>query len=634
MNINKYLDNIFSSIDSNIKLDAEQKRVVLNNNKNLLVIAGAGSGKTTVISAKVKYLTEIKKINPKEILLISFTNESVNDLKKQIHEKFLIPVSIKTFHQFGLEIIKKNKKIKIIDNLENILNTYFSRDIYFTNNYYEFLEYFLFYFSTYKKKKLKSFTNQYFNSIEELAINNFLEIYNIKVKYKVVNFNRIISQFIFNYKQKKVIINYLNKKTINKKKKNIIYINLVKGPHILNTLQEELYKLNIFNYKTIKIDDINYNSFIKLCYSFISTYKTNYSDYSYFQELSKKHINNKRLSLFLKVIFNAYKYYTKYNKNNNILDFNDIINEAIKILKINSQINYKYIIVDEFQDISKNRLKLLLLLKNIKIMAVGDDWQAIYGFAGSNIIDFLNFSKIVQNCSVLSINKTYRNSQQLIDIAGNFIMKNNNQIKKKLLSDKSINNPIIIHFYDNTNNLAEIIYNILTKINNKDDRILILGRYKFDIKVIIDKKYFDIKNNKLICLKENFNLSFLTVHASKGLTFDNVIILNTKNDIYGFPSQIIDDYEISILKNREPYFVAEERRLFYVALTRTKNKNYILAPISNPSNFILELMNDNISIINHTKKRIKKKIYICKNCGIPLKGHNKNIYCFKCKRKI
>ena len=636
--IEKYLDTIFEQANLNIKLDQEQKQVILDNHENCLVIAGAGSGKTTVISAKVKYLIDIKKVDPNNILVISFTKESVNDLKKQIINNLNLNINIETFHKLALEIIGKNQKFTICDNLENILNIYFSRDIYFTDYYLEYLEY-LYTFFYKQNTNYYKIDNYKVITLEEVAIINFLKLTNIKFKYEIVNFNQIISKFILYINNKKIIINYLKKdRKIIRKKANSF--NIIKGTSILTTLKNILLKLDIFNYKIMEDEDIEYRKFLSLCTSFINNYKVNYIDNQYLKKLKTKYINNYQLTLFITIITRALKYYTNHNQNNNIIDFNDIINQAVKKLKNISFTKYKYVIIDEFQDISKNRLEIIKLLSqnHSKIIAFGDDWQAIFGFAGSDVNLFINFPKIFRDCNILKISKTYRNSQQLINLAGNFIMNNNYQLKKQLLSDKTLFNPVIVYFYDKNNIKSELIYNIILEIINVNpsSRILILGRYKFSLKEIIDKKYFDIIDNKLVCLNLNVDITFLTAHASKGLTFDETIILDVNDNIYGFPSQIVDNYELQILKNEEKYYLEEERRLFYVALTRTKNHNYIISDIENPSIYLLELLkNKNIKNINLTKTKLKINKTICYNCGYFFsKNKKRNLICPKCHNKI
>lgn len=607
---NDYLDTIFNDVDKNIKLDSEQKNIVIDKNKNLLVIAGAGSGKTTVISAKAKYMVEKRNIKPEEILIISFTNEAVNNLKEQINKKFNLKIDICTFHKLGLKIIN-NKMYKIADNLENILLNYFLRDIYFTDNYLFYLEYYYIYICNMKLNNLK-YNNFLVACLEDIAINNFLKMTNINYKYEIVNFNNVISKYTIFYNNKTIIIRLLKKY----KKNNGKYIDLYIRSNFLNKLQKEL-EIFKFDYYKLKNDDKNFYHFLNLCYSFIQNYKVNYLTQDYFDFLENKYISDYRISLFLKIIKNSFIYYSNYNDQNMILDFNDMVNKSINVLNENYNFKYKYIIIDEFQDISVNRLRLLQIFSNnnVGIIAFGDDWQAIYGFAGSDINLFINFNNYFYNSKILYINHTYRNSQELINISGNYIMKNKIQFKKNLVSSKRIENPIKLIVYSTNDNMAKLLYQVIKNIYDldKNKKILILSRYKFDIKEFIDDDYIKFKNNKVFCKDINTTIAYLTIHSSKGMTYDEVIILNLKNDVYGFPSKIICDKEISILKCEESFLYAEERRLFYVALTRTKNHNYIFVPHDNPSYFILELLNDNKNI-NNMNINLKKYVF-CNNCG-------------------
>ena len=114
-------------------------------------------------------------------------------------------------------------------------------------------------------------------------------------------------------------------------------------------------------------------------------------------------------------------------------------------------LHFKYIIVDEYQDISRQRFDLTKALSEVtdaKIIAVGDDWQSIYAFSGSDITLFTKFAEKMGYAKMLKIVRTYRNSQEVIDIAGNFIQKNSAQIKKQLISPKTIEDPVIIYTYD------------------------------------------------------------------------------------------------------------------------------------------------------------------------------------------
>ena len=294
----------------------------------------------------------------------------------------------------------------------------------------------------------------------------------------------------------------------------------------------------------------------------------------------------------VKALLKLYDYYINYMKENNLIDFEDMINMCYEYLENNNvKLKYEYVIIDEFQDISLNRYKLIELISKIsgaKIIAVGDDWQAIFSFAGSEVNLFHEFSK---KATVLKITNTYRNSQELIDIAGCFVMKNNNQIKKQLKSNKELKKAInIIGVYKKTRGLCKIIDKLVSEYG-LNQKILLIGRYQFDIDSYVDNKRITKESSKIIYSKyTDLNITFLTAHASKGLGYDNVIILNVNNDEYGFPSlKKTDKIKKKLIRTEEDYLYAEERRLFYVALTRTKNKVYLLYDMGKKSVFLKEL---------------------------------------------
>lgn len=484
----EYFDNMFKNIDPNITLDENQRRIILTDEKYTMVIAGAGSGKTTTITAKVNYLIEKQKIKDEEIIIISFTNKAVEELKNRINNDFQHNVNVTTFHKLGYQIIKNNKK-----------------------------------------NPPKINTN---DEILKKCISNKEEKFNSKS-------NKIL-RYIKN------IINKIKRNTLDISKKR----------------QEQ---------KDIKIYQ-----------QYISLYK------------SKQKIKPDKKTEKL------YNEYQNQLKNNNQIDFDDIINEANEIIKNKKQINfkYKYIIIDEYQDISENRYNLIQNISkriNSKIMVVGDDWQCIYSFASSNINLFTNFKNNVEYCETMKIEKTYRNSQQLIDIAGEFIQKNKKQIKKQLTSDKQLSNPITMVIHKNKKikkAINEAIEYIIKKYGTQKN-ILILGRYQFDKNNILCDEIIGTQNNKLIYKNyKDLKIDYMTIHSSKGLGYDNVILINAKDGKMGFPSKTRTNKLLKqlIIEDKEIKY-AEERRLFYVALTRTKNEILILTPKTNYSEFIKEIKN-------------------------------------------
>lgn len=396
--------------------------------------------------------------------------------------------------------------------------------------------------------------------------------------------------------------------------------------------------------------------------NFISNFKTQGYQLEQFDKF-RASTKNIRTDLFLEICSICYLEYQKVLKENHCIDFQDMINESADIIhkRLISRdlLDFKYIIVDEYQDISRQRYNLIRELSQLchaKIVAVGDDWQSIYAFSDSILPLFTRFSQEVSYAQELKITHTYRNAQEIIDIAGTFIQKNSNQIKKKLISPKRISNPVIIRtysedpierqkggrYYSLAAEVEKAIEDII-KYNNQEIKhrvtsILLIGRYGFDARHLCVSSNFtyDEKTGKIYSTKysKQVKLQFLTAHSSKGLSAENVIIINAKDDIYGFPSKVDDDPILNlVVSNDQSYNYAEERRLFYVALTRTKNRVFIITPEKRPSEFIKELLSDTQSYPNVTLKgelKVSSNELItvqnrCPICGYPMKLRwNKN----------
>ena len=210
-------------------------------------------------------------------------------------------------------------------------------------------------------------------------------------------------------------------------------------------------------------------------------------------------------------------------------------------------------------------------------MCVGDDYQSIYRFSGCDIGMFLNFKNYFKGAKILKLCNTYRNSQELINVAGGFIMKNNRQIYKNLKSNKSLLKPIKIKYGSDLKNLIDVV-------SNKYQNILILGRNKFDI------KKFNLNYQDFTKYSET-KVRYMTIHSSKGLEEDCVIVINLSDGVLGMPNKIKNNNILKYVNNNKDIFpFEEERRLFYVALTRTKNEVYLLVDKKNPSIFVKELI--------------------------------------------
>ncbi len=467
-------------------LDNYQMKL-LNYDKNAIVIAGAGAGKTLTILGKINYLIENNLATPSDLLVISFTNASVNDIKKRIN----FDIDVLTFHKLAMLILEK-------------------------------VQY---------KYKITSSTLLFFliqeevttcNSEEQKSILNFLQLN--------VNFTQFCASHYF-----------------------------ISFCHLIETF------INLWKTNDLKFDDLPLEKYTKL---------------------------EKKILLFI------FKIYNKYNiEKNSIesLDFDDLILKATYFAK-KANLTYKYIIIDEFQDTSYIRLNLvkeIYTATQAKIIVVGDDWQSIYHFSGCDLNIFLNFTNYFPNSVQIKLVNTYRNSQELINIASAFISKNPAQITKSLKSFKVNSSPIIMVPYQNKKEKLKQILNYLITITND---IMILSRNNKDIYEYIDGDYQFISDNK-ICY-QNVEIAFYTVHKSKGLEAQYVIVLNCNDESLGFPNKIEDNILLKKLYPQKEIPYAEERRLFYVAITRCKEKTYLLYNKDKPSIFIIEL-----------KKIIKKQLH-------------------------
>lgn len=401
---------------------------------------------------------------------------------------------------------------------------------------------------------------------------------------------------------------------------------------------------------------------VALICRFITNFKTNGYTADEFNRMYHS-TQNVRTRLFLNICNDCYLEYERYLKENQAVDFQDMINESSRLLRevkeMKQKLDFRYIIVDEYQDISRQRFDLVTALHEVtsaKIIAVGDDWQSIYAFSGSDISLFTKFSEKMGYAALLKIVRTYRNSQEVIDIAGNFIQKNTEQIQKDLISPKHIEDPVIVYTYDskrkdpNGDNRSGVNYAIAHAIETAleqimaynraegkpvDSSILLLGRFGFDGDRLERSGLFEYitRGSRIRSVKyPKLNITFMTAHSSKGLGYDNVIVVNGRNETYGFPSKIENDPVLAfVIKEDLSIEYAEERRLFYVAMTRTKNRVFFIAPEQNPSEFLLELKHDYKNVVlkgnwNEDPAAIPSFKKTCPMCGYPMQFRYKAAY--------
>ena len=352
----------------------------------------------------------------------------------------------------------------------------------------------------------------------------------------------------------------------------------------------------------------DFSSFLNLLVTFLALYKAGQPDASGFDRLQSQLMSRnddvkglslvqydaRRAGVFLNLCKEIYSYYIKKLRQEDKIDFDDMILQSTAFLDRTDGFRYKYIIVDEFQDISQSRTRFLQKLiahGNAKLFAVGDDWQAIYRFAGCDINVFLDFDKIFENAKLNYITTTHRNSMELQRIVEPFITANPSQYKKHIRSAKHQKDPVRIVFHNNDKPKALLL--ALNDIARQAPHaeVLLLGRNRHDIEAYCNRD-FGFRQDGVLRHRNvpTLRLYYSTVHASKGLEKEFVILLSGENAVNGFPNQTEDDAVLTLVLGKNNLFrFAEERRLFYVALTRTKNVVYILSDRLRTSEFVKEI---------------------------------------------
>ena len=653
-------------------LDKQQRRSIVSGEENCLVVSSAGSGKTSSIVGKVKYLTEIKKINPQNILLISYTNKAAAELTERMG---IAGLRGYTFHKLALDIIGQTTGQKP--------SIYENTDALFVKIYHELLndkkfkksviEYFIDYqtpekewekrknerrqqLSEQKEVRLKAtFPDMdgktvYVRSEQEQKICFALSSLSVKFRYEEPYEHPLVDEMHSQYKPdfsiyfeqggetKRIYLEHFGvdehglvpiwfakDRGITYEEANQKYndgITWKKAAHekfgtkLLTTSSADFHYSDIREkLKTLlekadvsiqeKTDAELYDmvlppnskhekAFIRLVVTFVTLIKSSCKSVDEVLRQTKN-AGDERSTFIIKNIFQpVYKRYIEELANINQIDFTDAILQATDICRSSHPVKYDYIIVDEFQDISVDRYNFLKVLREgnppAKLYCVGDDWQSIYRFSGSDMALFNQFSDYFGQTEINKIETTYRFGEPLVSLSSQFIQRNEAQIKKNIHPF----NPQVkteLQFCDyERRDYCNVIGQLVASIP-LDKSVFLLGRYSFD-DYYLSFMYKSVKEgNRFFYIIGDRKIEFLTVHKSKGLEADYVIILQCNKDTYGFPSLVSDDPVLNyVLTKSDQYPYGEERRLFYVAITRAKVKTYILYDRRFPSVFVDEFL--------------------------------------------
>lgn len=671
-------------------LDSDQRLAVMKDDKHNLVIAGAGSGKTSVITNRIAYLVKRKdNIEKNKILALAYTNVAAKEMRERLLKTYNIDIAVSTFHALGRSIIQEetNRRPKLIT--EGDSNKKFELIFYrlLQQAYYQeiFLEYLLYhseeeleeenfeekelYFKYMRNKQYSTLNNIKVKSISERDIGNFLFRYKIEFQYEPLakwvdesaeekeyhpdfylpeydiyiehwglNRDLEVSKW-FTISSEEYRANREWKLTQFKKYQKVL-IETWEYEHqegiLMSKLNEKLLKAN----PDIKFIPRDYNELVNktfefdvkkadilgLITSFIQIAKSNFlieEDIAR-RILSRKYTRKQKL--FGQLALEVYKEYQRILRSENKIDFNDMINLAVELIKRNpvKYLNrYDHILIDEFQDISYQRMELINCFvndkSNTKLFCVGDDWQSIYQFTGSDVMFFVNFEQYFPVPELSYLNRNYRSAQNIVGISNSLIANNRNQINKKAYSKAGLDIRPLVYF-EFSQRLTDpdkikplYIFHLIKKLLDEGaepDEIMVISRFNQNlrnIEIFCGANKIPIEEER--SRGKTKGVRFYSTHKSKGSESKYVIITDLTSGMYGFPCEIQDSSVFEVTKRFvTKSFIEEERRLFYVALTRSKQYLFLFSIQDNRSMFLDEITPHIRKIVVHSDEVWEKII--------------------------
>ena len=673
-------------------LTPEQRISIIADEDATLVLAGAGSGKTSVITAKAGYLIEAGIRKQEELLLLAYAKDAANEMSDRIEEKCGSPLKAKTFHSLAYEIIGRVEGSKpalaahatddkaflalIRDILRELVRTtpevsraiinWFSYarleeksewDFKTKHDYYLYVE----------KVDMRALQGHKVRSFEELMIANWLYMNGIEYEYEPEYEYKISEQERRNYcpdfrltksgayiehfgvrrekdedgNYRLTTASYINheeylKQMEWKRKTHSQYQTTLVETFSYQNQEGRLLKAltdGVTQYEIIaprspetlfdQVAELNQiDSFVQLIGTFLRHYKG--GDHRMEDCLQKGEALNlgSRARAFLSIFGPLHAEYQRRLKDR--IDFEDMITRAAEYVEYGKYATpFKHILVDEFQDISRGRGRLVRALKarhpDARIFAVGDDWQSIYRFAGSDINLMRNFASefggIFDEQSgihrVVDLGRTFRSVDRIAHAAKRFILQNPAQLKKTVIPSGAAKTPalrVVSIFHRDTEQKLEQVIHSLASVSDRQKKtsVLLLGRYRHLSPSALPRLQRE---------HSHLDIEFKTIHASKGLEADHVIVLNLSRGRTGFPSEVVDDPLLSLVSpEAEPFENAEERRVMYVALTRARHTVTLIASALMQSAFIKELVEDpEYGVVSDTQQQLKN--HLCTECG-------------------
>jgi len=639
----------FDGVESN-PLTTNQRRACVIDEQHNLVLAGAGTGKTSTMIGRAGYLIKSGHAKPEQILMLAFARKAAEEMDERIRSKLGIEtLTVKTFHSLGKHIIAQVEgEAPAIDKMaedEHLRARFVDQQVQrlMQDEQYKsrLIGYFLYYSfpyrSTFEFKSLGEYNNyilendirtlqgELVKSYEECEIANFLYRQGIAYQYEanyqvntagpdyrvyqpdfyLPDYGIYIEHFAVNehnqtppfIDQQSYLAGMAWKRALHQKYQTrlIETYSYQKQQGVLTQSLEQQLKQAGVAFQPLPNNELLrqlnqfglVSQFSQLLAQMLGLFKAAGLDIKRLVSLGQQHKDRDRMRAAALLFEPVYEAYQLHLRETGTIDFDDMIGRAIEYVEAGQYRSpYSYILVDEFQDISSNRARLIKGLRDQNpgsgLFCVGDDWQSIYRFTGSDVSITKEFEAHFGDTAISILDRTFRFNNKIGDVASRFVMQNPTQIAKQIRSHAVIEQAAVSLIKTNGDQVG--LHAALSTINGKvseNASVLILARFNFRKPDLAKWRH----------QYPNLKLQFMSVHASKGKEADYVIVLGLEKGKNGFPSEKSTHPVLELLlPPAEAFAHAEERRLFYVALTRTRHHVYLVCDADKASVFVRELV--------------------------------------------
>jgi DNA helicase-4 len=647
----------------NRPFDSEQIEAIVKRDKHNLVIAGAGSGKTRILTGRLGFLIECG-VAPEDILALAYTKSAEEEMRQRLRSSYGISdANVRTFHSLGRGLAKLSPNFRrdvadgttqrklIADSVRELS----SQDRRFASLLLDFavdwqthdLEQDRFvdvekYYEYLRNQKYTTLDRREVRSVAERDIANFLFLNHVKFSYETPvswadkdnDFRQYRPDFyLFEYglwlehwaidREGKVppwfstprgepSATYRKgmewKRDQFKKHKHRLletfHYQWAEGS--LDAVLKRQLEANHVVFKEMTKEEVlarirnlipREDSLHELMFSFISKAKTNGLTIGDIRSRLAQGNWGRKPRTFASLMIPVWEKYESLLKENDMMDFTDMINCALQVVKHDNHTpRYSHILIDEFQDITDPQLELVKCLLDDRpdstLFCVGDDRQNIFSFAGSNIYNILQFDNAFPYSEKTTLSTNYRCPKNIVEASDSIANLNKHQLARRVASASNIQRPMRLvemsesgappSYEDWELQTAKSMLEQLLKSKKSDEEVMVLSRTNQPL----DRLKLEFPKH------ESSGLRFLTIHSAKGTEADYVLLLACTSGRNGFPSEIGSQNVFDVVKkNRESENdkLEEERRLFYVALTRCKNQFYLFTSREAKSQFVTEI---------------------------------------------